>query len=156
LAAFLYAQLEHRHEIQAKRRHIWETYFKGLEGWALESGVQLPTVPSHCEQSYHMFYILLPTQEVRQALIDHLKDRGIHSVFHYLPLHLSDMGGKYGGKKGDCPVTERVSDSLLRLPFFNDLSEADQERVIAAIREFEPSVRDQIPSVGVRAGSKSL
>jgi dTDP-4-amino-4,6-dideoxygalactose transaminase len=138
LAAFLYAQLEARQEIQAKRRHIWETYSEGLTGWALENGVQLPTVPSHCEQSYHMFYILLPTLEVRQALIDHLKDRGILSVFHYLPLHLSDMGRKFGGERGDYPVTEDVSDRLLRLPFYNDLSEADQAYVLEAVKDFEP------------------
>jgi dTDP-4-amino-4,6-dideoxygalactose transaminase len=138
LAAFLYAQLEAREEIQAKRRHIWGTYSEGLKDWALENGVQLPTVPSHCEQSYHMFYILLPNLEVRQALIDHLKDRGILSVFHYLPLHLSDMGRRFGGKRGDCPVTEDVSDRLLRLPFYNDLSEADQAYVVEAIKDFEP------------------
>jgi dTDP-4-amino-4,6-dideoxygalactose transaminase len=138
LAAFLYAQLEAREEIQTKRRHIWETYFESLEGWALENGAQLPTVPSHCEQSYHMFYILLPTQEIRQTLIDHLKARGILSVFHYLPLHLSDMGRSFGGKEGDCPVSENVSDRLLRLPFYNSLDGADQAIVIEAIKEFEP------------------
>jgi dTDP-4-amino-4,6-dideoxygalactose transaminase len=72
----------------------------------------------------------------RQALIAHLKSVGILSVFHYLPLHLSDMGRKFGGQEGDCPVTEDISDRLLRLPFFNDLSEADQERVVTAIDEF--------------------
>jgi dTDP-4-amino-4,6-dideoxygalactose transaminase len=139
LAAFLYAQLEARQEIQAKRRHIWETYYENLGDWASENGVQLPVVPSHCEQPYHMFYLLLPAQEVRQALIDHLKARGILSVFHYLPLHLSEMGRKFGGKEGDCPVTEDVSDRLLRLPFYNDLDEADQARVVEAVLNFEPA-----------------
>jgi dTDP-4-amino-4,6-dideoxygalactose transaminase len=139
LAAFLYAQLEARHEIQAKRRHIWQTYYESLGAWASENGVRLPVVPSHCEQSYHMFYLLLPTQEVRHALIDHLKARGILSVFHYLPLHLSEMGRKFGGKEGDCPVTEGVSDCLLRLPFYNDLTEADQARVVEAVLKFEPA-----------------
>ncbi|GIK40302.1 MAG: dTDP-4-amino-4,6-dideoxy-D-glucose transaminase [Chloroflexota bacterium] len=138
LAAFLYAQLEARDEIQAKRQHIWHYYNEHLQEWAREQGVQLPTVPAHCEQSYHMFYMLLPSLEQRQALIDHLKGRGILSVFHYLPLHLSDMGRKFGGKAGDCPVTEEVSDRLLRLPFYNDLIEADQARVVEAIKEFEP------------------
>jgi dTDP-4-amino-4,6-dideoxygalactose transaminase len=139
LAAFLYAQLEARHEIQAKRRQIWEYYNEHLQGWAEENGVQLPIVPAHCEQSHHMFYLLLPSLEVRQALIDHLKQCGILSVFHYLPLHLSDMGRKFGGKEGDCPITEDVSDRLLRLPFYNDLGEADQARVVEAIQEFEPA-----------------
>lgn len=136
LAAFLYAQLEAREEIQSKRQQIWEYYHRELQDWALENGVQLPTIPAYCEQSYHMYYLLLPSLAARQALIDHLKARGILSVFHYLPLHLSDMGMKFGGKPGDCPVTEDVSDRLLRLPFYNDLTQADQERVVAAIREF--------------------
>lgn len=138
LAAFLYAQLEARQEIQARRRQIWEYYEAHLKDWAQANGVQLPTVPGHCEQSYHMFYLILPSLEQRQALIDHLKTQGILSVFHYLPLHLSDMGQKFGGKAGDCPVTEEISDRLLRLPFYNDLTEADQARVVGAIRQFEP------------------
>ena len=83
-----------------------------------------------------MFYVLLPSLEQRQALIAHLKARGIHSVFHYLPLHLSDMGRQLGGQPGDCPVTEDISDRLLRLPFYNDLSEDDQARVVEAIHDF--------------------
>jgi dTDP-4-amino-4,6-dideoxygalactose transaminase len=138
LAAFLYAQLEAREEIQNKRRQIWENYFEQLQDWALQHQVQLPTIPNHCEQSYHMFYLLLPSLEIRQALIDHLKARGVLSVFHYLPLHLSDMGRRFGGQEGDCPVTEDVSDRLLRLPFYNDLEEADQAFVISAIQEFVP------------------
>jgi len=73
-----------------------------------------------------MFYLLLPSLEARQALIEYLKARDILAVFHYLPLHLSTMGLQYGGKAGDCPVTEQVSDQLLRLPLFSDLSENDQ------------------------------
>jgi dTDP-4-amino-4,6-dideoxygalactose transaminase len=139
LAAFLYAQLEAREEIQKKRRNIWELYYQRLDAWAEEKNVQLPKVPAHCDQAYHMFYLLLPSLASRQALIDHLKSRGILSVFHYLPLHLSDMGRQFGGREGDCPVTEDVSDRLLRLPFYNDLSEEDQEKVVEAILEFEPT-----------------
>jgi dTDP-4-amino-4,6-dideoxygalactose transaminase len=83
-----------------------------------------------------MFYLLLRTIEERQAMIAHLKTRGVHSVFHYLPLHLSEMGRQLGGKAGDCPVTENISDRLLRLPFYGDLTEADQARVVSAIMEF--------------------
>jgi dTDP-4-amino-4,6-dideoxygalactose transaminase len=139
LAAFLYAQLEARVEIQARRRQIWEYYHQHLDEWAKEHNTQLPTIPPHCEQSYHMFYILLPSLEYRQALIAYLKSCGILSVFHYLPLHLSDMGRQFGGKEGDCPVTEDVSDRLLRLPYYFDLSEADQEQVVTAIRGFKPT-----------------
>jgi dTDP-4-amino-4,6-dideoxygalactose transaminase len=137
LAAFLYAQLEARETIQSNRKRIWEYYHEHLKGWAVDFGVQLPSIPAHCEQPYHMFYLVLPLLEERQALIDHLNGRQISTVFHYLPLHLSDMGRLFGGKPGDCPVTERVSDRLLRLPFYNDFTESEQARVVAAILEFE-------------------
>ena len=134
LAAFLYAQLEARDQIQASRQRIWHYYNDHLQAWAAANNVRLPIVPAHCEQPFHMFYLLLPSLEQRQALIEHLKGHGILSVFHYLPLHLSDMGRKFGGQPGDCPVTEDVSDRLLRLPFYNDLTEADQTSVCAAIK----------------------
>jgi dTDP-4-amino-4,6-dideoxygalactose transaminase len=137
LAAFLYAQLEQRAKIQQQRRQVWEIYYAGLKDWAAAHEVQLPYIPECCEQSYHMFYMLLPNLELRQKLIMYLREAGIYSVFHYLPLHLSDMGKRYGGKTGDCPVTERVSDQLIRLPFHNGLTSDDQEQVIEAIREFE-------------------
>jgi dTDP-4-amino-4,6-dideoxygalactose transaminase len=136
LAAFLYAQLEARARIQSSRKHIWEYYLAHLSEWAHNQGVRLPIVPDYCEQPYHMFYMLLPSLEWRQALIDYLKERSILSVFHYQPLHLSEMGQRFGGLAGDCPVTENVSDRLLRLPFYNDLTEADQAQVVDAIQAF--------------------
>ena len=137
LAAFLYAQLEARERIQAKRQRVWEYYNEHLQDWAKAHNVRLPIVPAHCEQPYHMFYLLMPSLKQRQALIAHLKAHGILSVFHYLPLHLSKIGRRFGGKEGDCPVTEDVSDRLLRLPFYNDLSIEDQQRVVAAICEWK-------------------
>ena len=137
LAAFLLAQLESREKIQSHRRKVWETYQAGLADWAACYEVQLPFIPAHCEQAYHMFYLLLPTLDLRQAFIAHLRERGILSVFHYLPLHLSDMGVQFGGRPGDCPVTERVSDQLVRLPFHNALTETEQKTVIEAILEFD-------------------
>ncbi len=137
LAAYLYAQLEARAQIQKKRREIWEYYNEHLQAWANDHGVGIPFVPEECEQAYHMFYILMPSLSERQALITHLKERGILSVFHYLPLHLSEMGQKFGGKTNDCPVTEDISDRLLRLPFYNALTEVEQEQVVAAIIDFK-------------------
>ncbi|HJR79588.1 MAG TPA: dTDP-4-amino-4,6-dideoxygalactose transaminase [Anaerolineales bacterium] len=137
LAAFLFAQLEQREKIQAHRKQVWEIYQAGLKDWASAHDVQLPHVPGHCEQPYHMFYILMPDLERRQKLIAFLHEHGIISVFHYLPLHLSEMGRKFGGREGDCPVTERVSDQLVRLPFHNALTSSDLELVIETIREFE-------------------
>jgi dTDP-4-amino-4,6-dideoxygalactose transaminase len=136
LAAYLYAQLEARARIQAARKRIWDYYEHHLRDWAAARDVRLPAVPGHCEQAYHMFYLLLPSLERRQALIAHLRERGIMGVFHYQPLHLSEMGRRLGGKEGDCPVTEAVSDRLLRLPFYNDLADADQARVVEAVAKF--------------------
>lgn len=136
LAAFLFAQLEARQEIQKKRRRIWEWYRHHLEAWAVENGVRLPVVPAECEQAYHMFYMVLPTLEFRQSLISHLKAHGILSVFHYVPLHLSEMGRKWAARETHCPVTEDVSVRLLRLPFYNDLTEAEQVSVVAAVTSF--------------------
>ena len=137
LAAFLYAQLEQWQTIQAKRQHIWSSYYAGLSEWAAQGGVQLPFIPADCcEQAYHMFYMLLPDLKRRQALIQYLRSQGILSVFHYLPLHLSEMGLRMGGKIGDCPVTESVSDRLIRLPFYNAISDEEINQVIRAIRSF--------------------
>jgi dTDP-4-amino-4,6-dideoxygalactose transaminase len=137
LAAFLYAQLEAREAIQARRQQIWEYYYTHLADWAQAHGVGLPFIPKYCEQSYHMFYLLMPNLEIRQALINHLKSDNIQAVFHYLPLHSSEMGARFGGKQGDCPVTENVSDRLVRLPFYNSLTKSDQERVITSLCNFE-------------------
>jgi dTDP-4-amino-4,6-dideoxygalactose transaminase len=136
LAAFLFAQLEARTQIQAKRRRVWEYYNESLQDWAANNGVRIPVVPDHCTQPYHMFYMLMPSLQSRQAFITHLKERGILAVFHYLPLHLSDMGKQFGGTEGECPVTEDISDRLVRLPFFNVLTEMDQARVVRAIQDF--------------------
>ncbi len=136
LAAFLYGQLEQRQRIQSHRKALWETYEVALKDWAGKHGVRLPVIPAHTEQSYHMFYMLLPDLDTRQRFIKYLRERGIYSVFHYLPLHLSDMGREFGGQPGDCPVTESVSDRLVRLPFHNGLGSSEQEQVIEAILEF--------------------
>jgi len=136
LAAFLFAQLEERQSILRKRQRIWEFYWKHLESWSKQIGARMPVVPGECEQVYHMFYLILPSRECREALISHLKSHGILSVFHYVPLHLSDMGRRFAARETQCFVTEDVSARLLRLPFYNDLMEAEQSRVISAIASF--------------------
>jgi dTDP-4-amino-4,6-dideoxygalactose transaminase len=137
LAAILYSQLEEKALIQNKRRQIWDTYNLGLSNWADKNNVKMPTIPNYCDQAYHMFYMLLPNLEKRQRLIEYLKSLNIMAVFHYLPLNLSDMGRKYGGNEGDCPVTEKISDQLIRLPFYNDLSQNEQSQVIDSICKFK-------------------
>jgi dTDP-4-amino-4,6-dideoxygalactose transaminase len=138
LAAFLFAQLEASDLIQDKRKKIWSYYYEHLQNWAKENDVRLPIVPEYCEQPYHMFYLITPSLEYRQAMIAHLRERGIQSVFHYLPLHLSEMGLRFGGQSGDCPITEDLSDRLLRLPFYSHLTFDELDRVIQSINEFNP------------------
>jgi len=135
LGGLLLGQLEARDQIQRSRARVWNRYAAELADWAAPRGYRLPTVPAHCEQSFHMFYLLLPA-EARPRFIEHLKARGVQAVFHYQSLHLSPMGLAHGGEPGMCPVTERVSDELVRLPLYNDLSEADQGVVIDAVRSF--------------------
>jgi dTDP-4-amino-4,6-dideoxygalactose transaminase len=136
LAAFLLAQLEAAEDIQCRRRRIWQTYARELTGWAVDRNIRMPFVPDECEQPYHMFYLLLPDLVHRQSMIAHLRSQGILSVFHYVPLHLSEMGLQFGGRVGLCPVTEDVSDRLLRLPFYNGMTSGEQMRVIEAVRRF--------------------
>lgn len=136
LAAFLLAQLEARESIQAKRRAIFERYRSGLGEWAGQNGVTLPTIPPYVEPAWHLFYLLLPSIEARTALIAALKAEGILAIFHYLPLHRSEMGRAMGGAVGDCPVSASASERLLRLPFFNELTEVEQLRVIDTIVRF--------------------
>jgi dTDP-4-amino-4,6-dideoxygalactose transaminase len=136
LAALLRGQLEQWPAVQARRQKVWETYDRGLAAWRERSGVRGPVVPADCEQAYHMYYLLLPSLESRQRLIARLKEQSIHAVFHYLPLHLSEMGRRSGGKPGDCPVTEDVSDRLLRLPFYSGLTEGDQSQILEILSRF--------------------
>jgi dTDP-4-amino-4,6-dideoxygalactose transaminase len=140
LAAFLYGQLEQWKSIQAKRRTIWERYDDALSEWSEGRGIRRPIVPEHCEQAYHMYYLLMPSLEARTNFIDHLANRGINAVFHYLPLNQSayvrSMADR-GWKMTECPVTEDVSDRLVRLPFYTSMSAEDQGRVIHAVLELE-------------------
>ncbi len=136
LAAFLLAQLEERDEIQQRRRRIWEKYRDRLSAWASGHNVRLPFLPEHCEPSWHMFYLLLPSRVQRDGLIRHLSERNILSVFHYVPLHTSPMGRRVG-VPGDCPVTEEISERLVRLPFYNDMGEAEQEWVLEAVLDYD-------------------
>jgi dTDP-4-amino-4,6-dideoxygalactose transaminase len=136
LAAFLFAQLEEAERIQGLRHRAWQYYFDRFQPIADQLGIRLPYAPLDREHAAHLFYILLPNQSLRDKLIASLRSKGIGSAFHYLPLHLSPMGRRFGYREGDCPVTEEVSGRLLRLPFHNYLTREQQDRVISAILEF--------------------
>jgi len=138
LAALLWAQIEIVDTIQTKRREIFERYAANLHDWAKANVVCLPVIPDHCECSYHMFYLLLPSAEAQWALIQHLQTCRISAVFHYQPLHLTPMGRKLGGQPGQHPVTESAADRVVRLPFYFDLGPADQDRVCRTVQSFTP------------------
>jgi dTDP-4-amino-4,6-dideoxygalactose transaminase len=118
------------------RAAVFHRYAEALADLEAAGRLRLPVVPEDCEQAYHMFYLLLPSLEQRDALIQHLKSQDILAVFHYVPLHLSPMGRGFGYTEQDCPVTQDISQRLVRLPFYNDLTEADQNRVIEQVRAF--------------------
>jgi dTDP-4-amino-4,6-dideoxygalactose transaminase len=136
LAAYLYAQLEARDRIQQHRQQRWQRYEAELADWARARGVRLPIVPDTCEQPFHLFYLLMPSLAERDAFIAYLGARDISAVFHYLPLHRSAMGQRYPDQPDACPVTEDVSDRLVRLPLSAGLTDADQSTVIDAIRAY--------------------
>ncbi len=136
LAAYLCAQLEARERVQARRRAIWDGYDSALAAWADASGISRPQVPAHCEHPAHIYYLLLPSLEARTRLLADLRRAMILLTFHYQPLHLSEMGRQFGGREGQCPVTEEVADRLVRLPVFFELSAPEQARIVDTLRAF--------------------
>jgi dTDP-4-amino-4,6-dideoxygalactose transaminase len=150
LAAFLWAQLEAAESIQQRRGDIWRRYAEALASWAAAEGVRLPQVPSHCEQPGHLFYLLMPSAADRDDLIEHLRQRGVSGVFHYMPLHRSPMAQRWPAR-ADCAVSEQVSACLVRLPFFTALDAASQEIVIEAVREYRVRPRASVSSSAGRA-----
>lgn len=136
LAAILVGQLSRFDAIQAGRDRIWEAYWAALTPWADNRGVRLPVIPAEAEHTAHMFHLRLSSLDERTRLIQHLAAAGISAVFHYQPLHLSDVGRRLEGRPGQFPVTEDAADTLVRLPLFVGLTEVEQERVIDRILEF--------------------
>jgi len=136
LAAYLVGQIERAEVIQSKRRRVWEHYDVDLADWASREGIQTPAIPDGCQQPFHMYYIVFPSMDERTSMIAHLAERKIFAVFHYLPLNASEMGMRFGGRAGQCPVAESVSGRLLRLPFYNNLTDSEQSRVIDAIHSW--------------------
>jgi dTDP-4-amino-4,6-dideoxygalactose transaminase len=134
-SAFLYGQLEAMDDISARRKRLYLYYRQHLKGLEAQSWLRLPRIPDDCDSNHHLFYILLRDERARNGLMAHLKSRGVHAVFHYIPLHTAPMGRRYGGHEGQLPVTENLAGRLLRLPLYYDLDEADQARVVAAVTE---------------------
>ena len=136
LAAVLLAGLEDFEDIQAKRQAIWSAYDDGLADWADDRGVARPTVPDGCAQPAHLYRLLLPHADQQPALIKHLAAAGVQATFHYLPLHDSAAGVRFGRLGTPCPVTDAVAASLVQLPLHPGLTTDDVERVVAAVLSF--------------------
>ena len=137
LAAFLFGQLERWQEIQSKRRVIWQRYDAELADWAGSNCVRQPVVPEHCEQAWHMYYLIMPSLAARTDFIARLKKRGATAVFHYLPLNRSAYAlgmVENGWHRTECPVSEDVADRIVRLPFYTDLSTEDQNHILSSIK----------------------
>jgi len=132
-SAFLWGQLEHADAITAERRAIWEHYHEALEPLEREGLLRRPVVPPGCEHSGHLYYVLLPSEELRDAALGALGERGVHAVFHYLPLHDSPGGRRLGRLGGAVPVSVDASRRLLRLPLWVGLGEERTARVIDAV-----------------------
>ena len=137
LAGFLYGQLEHAEKIQKKRASAWLTYYKSLENWSSKNNILLPKTPHHCNQAYHMFYLLMPNLVTRTRFIKYLETNNINAVFHYIPLHLSSIGKKFRNSEAELPISINISDRLVRLPFFNNISKNEMDEIIQVIKQFE-------------------
>lgn len=142
LAGLLAAQLESFTEIQRRRHAVWNAYHGALTDWCAESGVVRPTVPAGCDHPAHLYYLLMPDLENRQALLRHLQEHGVQATFHYQPLHSAPAGERFGRTgPGGCPVTTDVADRLVRLPLYAGLRAEEVDRVVTAVRSFRPAGR---------------
>jgi dTDP-4-amino-4,6-dideoxygalactose transaminase len=134
--AFLLAQLEAMDEITARRREVYQFYLENLAPLEERELLTVPKPPTNCQTNYHMFYVLFGDGKTRDDAMAHLKQNGISAVFHYVPLHTSRMGEKFGYREGDLPLTEDLSARLLRLPFYPDITWDEQMRVVRCLSEF--------------------
>ena len=135
-AAYLWGQLEKADEINNDRLSSWNNYFNGLKELKELNLIDLPSIPVGCVHNAHMFYIKVKNLDTRSSLIQYLKDNGILSVFHYIPLHSSPAGRKFGYFKGQEIYTEKDSQRLLRLPLYFGLDNKLQLKVINTIKEY--------------------
>jgi len=135
-AAYLWAQLEAAEQINQQRLRLWQRYYDALQPLATAGRIELPVVPKNCRHNAHMFYIKLRDSDDRQALINWMKEAEILTVFHYIPLHSSPAGERFGRFHGDDAFTTRESERLLRLPLFYNLSDNNQRTVISSLLSF--------------------
>jgi dTDP-4-amino-4,6-dideoxygalactose transaminase len=136
IAAFLYAQMENADQIIAKRNLIYDLYMEGMQPLVEKGYIKLPFILNDCRSNGHMFFIITRSLDERMALIKFLKEHGVNGVFHYIPLHSSPAGQLYGRTCGPMEVTQRVSDCLLRLPLYYEMTAGDVQHVLAKVSQF--------------------
>jgi len=133
LAAYLYGQLEQREKIQGLRKRIFDGYLEALTPYADDLGLRLPVVPEGCDPAYHLFHVVLPASSSRAGVMAELRHQGVHTAFHYVPLHESEAGRRFAARPTDCPVSLELGAKLLRLPFHNGLTEDEVQRAARAL-----------------------
>ncbi len=139
-AAVLMAQLNSWQEIQERRAVLWRHYHNALSDWASSNFVCLPYIPDNGESAYHLFYCLFSSESHAKSAKNHLEKNFITSASHFVPLHLSPMGKGFGGRSGDCPVTESIASRLLRLPLYSSLSQSEAVRVTDVLKTLCPDI----------------
>jgi dTDP-4-amino-4,6-dideoxygalactose transaminase len=132
-AAFLWAQLEQAEHITDARMTSWRRYHELLAPLEKQGLLRRPTVPGHCQHNGHLYYVVLAPEIDRQRVLEELRRKQVHAVFHYVPLHSSPAGMRYGRAHGDLALTTSLSQRLIRLPMWIGLSEAQQQRVCEAL-----------------------
>ncbi len=135
LASILYGQMERFDEIMDARMKVWNSYYEGFADLEKEGKLIRPFIPDYSTHNAHMFYIFLPTKEIRDNMITTLREKGVQSVFHYIPLHTSPMGKELGCDRANLPITEEYADRLLRLPMHAELTESDVAMIIEKVKE---------------------
>jgi dTDP-4-amino-4,6-dideoxygalactose transaminase len=141
LAAYLCAQLERADVIQEKRRDLFDRYCTALSPYADDLEFRLPVVPDNCEIAYHMFYLLVKDRPTRDQVLERMRAEGVQPTFHYVPLHSSDAGRRFAAEPTECPVTDDISGRLIRLPFYNNVSRQESDRVVETfLRALAPAV----------------
>jgi dTDP-4-amino-4,6-dideoxygalactose transaminase len=132
IAAFLWAQLENFEGIAAERLSLWDKYHRAFEAAEMKGVLRRPITPDHCGPNAHLYYLLLPTGKERDSFLEGLNKNDVNAVFHYVPLHESPGGRRYGRVSGPLPVTVEMAQRIARLPLWIGLGK-DQDRVIETV-----------------------
>ncbi|MBB5506694.1 dTDP-4-amino-4,6-dideoxygalactose transaminase [Paraburkholderia atlantica] len=147
IAAFLWAQLEEAEQITKTRLENWSRYHAMLEPFEAKGMLTRPVVPEHCQHNAHMYYVLVESLSERQRVLERLRQNGIDAVFHYVPLHSSPAGLRYGRTHGSLAVTESQANRLIRLPLWFGMTEDDQQQVTRAFAAFQIRERNFVEAV---------